>query len=262
MLRYILITISGLLTLSGLAQDTISFAGVKNITSLAIDAKGNKYISDNSLTLYKFDAQGKLITNVNIKSYGEITTIDCSNAFELYVFHQDQNIIVFYDNMLNQRGEIRLNDFYFNNVACVARSFDNNIWIVDLSQYKLLKINKKGEILAESPYLNNTLGNRLNPTKMWEENNDVYIVDTSNGIHQFDMYATFATTYFHPNIADACTIGNQLIIKQGEQLFKYNKLLRNPVLLKTKVPLQSPILCDKTYLYTIWGKRVLKQSLQ
>lgn len=258
MLRYILITISFLAANCGLAQDTMVLAGVKNITSLAIDAKGNYFVSDNTLTLYKYDPAGKPITNVNIKSYGEITSIDCSNAFEIYVFHQDQNIIVFYDNLLNQRGEIRLNDFYFNNVACVARSFDNNIWVVDLSQYKLLKINKKGEILAESPYLNNILGNDFYPTKMWEENNDVYLVDTSSGIHQFDMYATFATTYYHPKIYNAVGLGTRFIINEGNRLVTYTKLLRNPVPLKLSIPNNRIMVYHQSNLYSALGNSLFK----
>ncbi|MDB4162136.1 hypothetical protein N9772_07200 [Bacteroidia bacterium] len=261
MSHYILITISILASTLSLAQDTLSFPAVKNITAFAIDAKGNQYVSDNSLTLYKFDAAGKRITNVNIKSYGDITSIDCTNPFELYVYYQDQNIIVFYDNMLNQRGELRLNDLYFNNVACIARSFDNNIWLVDLSRYKLLKINKKGEELAESPFLNNILGHTFHPTRLWEENNNVYIVDTSNGIHQFDMYATFATTYFHPGITDAFSLGDRFVLKQGSRLFAYHKLLRNPVELKVAVPSAGILTYNKTYVYNSVGSLLIKQLL-
>ena len=86
MLHYILITISILTSVVTFAQDTLSFPEVNTITSFAMDAKGNQYISDNSLTLYKFDAAGKRVTNVNIKAYGDITSIDCSNPFELYVY--------------------------------------------------------------------------------------------------------------------------------------------------------------------------------
>ena len=262
MLHYILITTSILTSVVTFAQDTLSFPEVNTITSFAMDAKGNQYISDNSLTLYKFDAAGKRVTNVNIKAYGDITSIDCSNPFELYVYYHDQNIIVFYDNMLNQRGEIRLNDLYYNNVSCVARSFDNNIWIVDLSQYKLLKINKKGEVLAESPFLNNILGQTFNPTKLWEENNNVYIVDTSNGIHQFDMYATFATTYFHPGITDAFSLGDRFVLKQGTHLLAYHKLLRNPVELNITVPSAGILTYSKAFVYNSVGSKLTKQLLR
>ncbi len=261
MLRCILIAISVFTLNFCQAQDTLQLASLQEISAFAIDAKGNYYIADNSLTLYKYDATGKRITNVNIKAYGNITSIDCSNAFELYVFHQDQNILVFYDNMLNVRGEIRLNDHYFNNVACVARSFDNQIWLVDLSQYKLLKINKNGEILAESPFLNNIFGNTFYPTKMWEENNDVYIVDTSNGIHQFDMYATFATTYYYPNITDALSLGTRFILKQDKQLLTYDRLLRNPVALNIVTSKNGSIVSHQNYLYSSLGSLLIRYSI-
>ena len=78
------------------SQDTLALKNLKNITCLSIDAKGNKYLSDDSYTLYKYNVNNKLITNVNNKSYGNITSIDCSNPFEIYVFYKDQNIIVFF----------------------------------------------------------------------------------------------------------------------------------------------------------------------
>lgn len=261
-LRYILIAISFWVAALAQGQDTLALPGIESITSFAIDAKGNYFVADNTLTLYKFDAEGKPITNVNIKSYGEITSIDCSNAFEIYVFHRDQNIIVFYDNMLNQRGEIWLNDYYFNNVSCMSRSFDNNIWIVDLSQYKLLKINKKGEVLAESPFLNNILGTSFYPTKMWEENNDVYVVDTSSGIHQFDMYATFATTYYHPHVSDAVSLGTRFIIKEDTRLLSYTKLIRNPVVLKQKVPSAGIMSHHQSYLYVSQHNKLIRMVIR
>ena len=165
-LRYILIIINIVVGFQLSAQDTLTLTDVKDVTSFELDLKGNIFVADQSLTLFKYSSEGKLLTNVSIKSYGPLTSIDCSNPFEIYTFHKDQNIIVFYDNMLNLRGELRLNDYFYNNVACVARSFDNQIWIMDLSQFKLIKINKKGEVLAESPYLNNVFGSDLNTFKV------------------------------------------------------------------------------------------------
>ena len=135
-LNYIIISLSILSSFKVKGQDTLTLNNLKNISCLSIDAKGNKYISDDLLTLYKYGPNNKLITNVNNKSYGNITSIDCSNPFEIYVFYKDQNILVFFDNMLNIRGEVRLNDFQMNNVTCVSRSYDNHIWLIDMSENK------------------------------------------------------------------------------------------------------------------------------
>ena len=188
---------------SGFAQDTIKIAGAKQITALAVDAKQNMFIADNAFSLYKTDATGKVITNVNTKVYGEISKIDCTNPFEIYTYHPSQNIVVFYDNMLNVRGELRLNDYYFNNISCIARSFDNGLWLFDLSEYRLLKINKAGEIVNSSNNLINVVGKQLKVFDIQELGNNVYLIDSTLGVLKFDLFATYATTYFIEGLRSA-----------------------------------------------------------
>jgi len=237
MLRYILITISCILVVRASAQDTILLQNINTIVGMSIDTKGNIFVADNNFTLYKYDTKGKPVTNVNIKSYGEITSIDCTNPFEIYVFHKDQNIIVFYDNMLNVRGELRLNDYFLSNVSCVARSYDNNIWVVDLSQYKLLKINKAGEVISESAYLNSILSTKLNIYTLWEYNNEVYLADSLVGVHVFDMYATYSNTHYTPNNKAAIGVNGRMYLSIGGKLHLYNTLIRD--LIKTELSLPN-----------------------
>ena len=257
MLRYILILSLGLLAMQSLGQDTLALAGVKDISVFNVDAKGNIFVADKEHTLYKYDANGKLLMNVNIKAYGEIYSIDCSNPFEIYVFHKEQNIVVFYDNMLNIRGSIHLNDYYFN-TACVARSFDNNIWILDLTQFKLLKINKQGDILAESPYLNNTLTQSLQVYKVWEHNNDVYLADSNAGIFTFDMYATFRNSYYIENLENACHIKSEMALIKNGQIQRYNELLLIPVPLKVRVENPTTFEYQAGRLYYALGSSIVR----
>lgn len=259
MLRYTLITISCILIGRASAQDTIVLQHINTIVCMSIDSKGNIFAADNNFTLYKYDTKGNPITNVNIKSYGEITSIDCTNPFEIYVFHKDQNIIVFYDNMLNVRGELRLNDYFLNNVSCVARSYDNNIWVVDLSQYKLLKINKIGEVIAESAYLNSTLSSELNIYSLWEFNNEVYLADSLIGVHIFDMYATYSTTHYTPKNKAAVGKNGRMYLSIAGKLHLYNTLARD--LIKTELSLPdytSFSLYNKALYYYSKNKVILK----
>jgi len=255
--RYILILLSSLWLHKAQAQDTLAIANVQQITCMSIDAKGNYFIADNQNSLLKYNAAGELITNVNIKSYGVISHIDCSNPFELYVFYQEQNIIVFYDNMLNLRGEIRLNDHYFNNVSCIARSFDNNIWLIDLSEYKLLKIDKKGKILLETPYLNNILGSEIAPYKIWEYKNKVLIADSLMGIHQLDMNGTYTTTYYFSGATSACSRNDALYVLRADSMFRYHIVLSEPVVLYPNMPIQSTIICHQNRLFTFQENKII-----
>jgi hypothetical protein len=187
----------------GIAQDTIPIRGVNQITALAVDAKQNMFIADDGFTLYKADANGEILTNVNTKIYGAITKIDCTNPFEIYTYHTDQNVVVFYDNMLNIRGQLRLNDHYFNNISCIARSFDNGIWLFDLSEFRLLKIDKAGQIVNSSNNLINVTGKQLKVFDIQELGNNVYLVDSALGVLKFDFFATYSTTYYIEGLQSA-----------------------------------------------------------
>ena len=256
-LRYILIIINIVVGVQLSAQDTLTLTDVKDVTSFEMDLKGNIFVADQSLTLFKYSSEGKLLTNVSIKSYGPLTSIDCSNPFEIYTFHKDQNIIVFYDNMLNLRGELRLNDYFYNNVSCIARSFDNQIWVMDLSQFKLIKINKKGEVLAESPYLNNVLGNDLNTFKIWEFGNMVYVADSLVGIYEFDMYATYNTTYYLSGISEAESYPGGFYLSFKNSLMLYPMLSRNSIDLFVKLPVNTFFSSANRKLYYLSQNKII-----
>ncbi len=247
--RYILTTISLAVVLALAAQDTLPLAGVGTISCFDIDVKGNIWVADDSYTLYKYSPSGKQITNVNIKSYGKITSIDCSNPFEIYVFCKDVGIIVFYDNMLNLKGEVRLGNHYLSNTICITRSYDNHIWLLDMSEYKLLKINKKGEIMAESFSLNNMLGEALHPYKIWEENNNVYIADSLVGIHQFDIYATYTSTHHFKNNSAVAMGESNLFFNQNKKLVRYHMMMRMPLETSLVLPANTSFVVVQNKLY-------------
>lgn len=248
-LAYILIIFNLLSSYFSWGQNKLVLQDLNHISCMNVDASGNFWVSDDAFTLYKFDSKGKLITNVNIKTYGTITSIDCANPFEIYVFHQDQNIIVFYDNMLNMRGEIRLNDYLFNNVSCVARSYDNHIWMMDLSEYKLLKINKSGKILVESIYLNTVSSHAIHPSKIWEEQNHVYVLDTSVGIYAFDIFSTYQTTFPIAHSYSATSIQDYFYINQQGKLISYHQTLRNPVPMHITLTSDASLIRHNNTLY-------------
>jgi len=65
--RYILI-LSFLANSTVLRADTLTLSEAKSINLFTVDAKGNIYVADDEHTLHKYDAQGRLVTSVNIKT--------------------------------------------------------------------------------------------------------------------------------------------------------------------------------------------------
>ena len=240
------------------ASDTLKISGVKQITALAVDAKQNFFVADNAFTLYKTDAQGKIITNVNTKTYGAITKIDCTNPFEIYTYHADQNIIVFYDNMLNVRGKIRLNDFYFNNISCIARSFDNGIWLFDFSEYRLLKINKAGEIVNSSYNLINVLGKQLKVFDIQEFGNNVYLIDSTIGVLRFDLFATYATTYYIEGLQSAAITNSGFWATTNNTTLEYDFLNRGYDIVEILLNQGGVAAYQNNTLYTFFESSVVR----
>jgi hypothetical protein len=103
------------------------------------DRLGNIYAISKTNQLYKYSPDGKLLSTLNYKYLGNISFVDATNPLEIYVFYKELNLVVFLDNNLAYRGEIRLTDFNIGQAAAIARSFDNGIWIFDLADMQLKK---------------------------------------------------------------------------------------------------------------------------
>ena len=218
------------------AQDTLTLPYVNEISAMSVDAKGNIFLADKSKTLYKIDSNGTVLTNVSTKVFGEIDKIDCTNPFEIYTYHKDQNIVAFYDNMLNLRGSIRLNSLFMNNIGAISRSYDNGIWIYDLSEYKLIKINKLGEILNSSYNLVNVLDDEIKVCDIQELGNNVFLVDSTRGILQFDLFGTYDKTFYLSGIQSALINEQGFIATLKNETIEYYFLSRDYDIIELMLP--------------------------
>src|SRR6478672_5274711 len=107
------------------AFDTIH---VQKNSKFTTDNLGNIFVISPTNDIEKYDKNGLKTATANFKVLGNITSIDASNPFEIYVFYRDQNKILYLDNLLNLRGETDLESIGVSQCAAVARSFDNQIW--------------------------------------------------------------------------------------------------------------------------------------
>jgi hypothetical protein len=169
-------------------EDTVSIPNGSRMTS---DYLQNLYIITPTNDIIKYDKTGKKLATANYKVLGNIGSIDASNPFELYVFYRDQNQVLFLDNLLNMRGSCNLETINVSQVACLGRSFDNQIWLFDLADLKLKKFSKELKLLLESASFNSLpIGNNINPSQLIDNNNQVYILNNLD-ILEFDIFANY-----------------------------------------------------------------------
>lgn len=190
----------------------------KNIQT---DRLGNMYVISKTNQLYKYSSDGKLLSTLNYKYLGNITHVDATNPLEIYVFYKELNLVVFLDNNLAYRGEIKLADVNIGQAAAIARSFDNGLWVYDLADLQLKKMNKDGTNTQASGNVRQYISNNSTITYLYDNDERVFVNDSTNGVMVFDVFCTYIKTLPIKGCTKLTVINDELFYYQANQLKKY-----------------------------------------
>lgn len=208
-------------------QPTIdsSFTFIKAIPidakQLQTDRLGNVYIISKTNQLYKYSQDGKLLSTLNYKYLGNITHIDATNPLEIYVFYKELNLVVFLDNNLAYRGEVKLTDMGIGQAAAIARSFDNGIWVFDLADLQLKRMDKDGGNMQASGNIRQYIQKQSAVLSLYDNDDRVFVNDTANGIVVFDVFATYVKTLPITGCNKVKVILDELFYEKQGKLFRY-----------------------------------------
>ena len=189
------------------------------------DKFGNVFVITPKNDIQKFDSKGKKISEANFKVLGDATLIDACNPMEIYVFFKDQNKLVYFDNMLNFRGETDLyKTLGTTNIQAVCRSYDNGFWFFDSDNFKLKKADKQGNLLSESINISNHIDTILNPQMLIDDGKNVYLKTNSNRLMVFDILGNYIKTHVFENFTTFQVRENKLVYSTFHEVFVYNPL--------------------------------------
>ncbi len=207
-------------------HQTTNFQLLKSITidakDIQTDRLGNLYVVTKTNQLYKYNANGELLCTLNYKYLGNINHIDATNPLEVYVFYKEQNEILFLDNNLAYRGEILLNDYSISQASAVARAFDNGIWLFDNADLQLKKLSKTGELLQQSGNVKQYVSGNISPTFIYDNNDRVFVNDSSNGILVFNVFGSYMKTIPIKGCVEFKMINDEVLYNRDGKLFQYN----------------------------------------
>jgi DNA-dependent RNA polymerase auxiliary subunit epsilon len=165
---------------------------VPNLHLVCTDNLGQVFTANTSNDLVKYDKEFKVLATANYKSLGPIRNVDVSNPFEIYVFFKEQNKVLYFDNLLNVKGQTDLEEGGYFLLNTVARSFDNKLWIFDLNDLKLKKIRKDLSVELSSGNVREFAKNEnFNPEYIAELNKQVVLFNKNSGLYLFDNFANF-----------------------------------------------------------------------
>lgn len=193
-----------------------------NVKCMHTDNLGNLYIVTKTNQLYKYSRNGKLLSTLNYNYIGNITQLDASNPMEIYLFYKELNKVVFLDNNLAFRGEINLNKANIIQASSIARSYDNNIWVFDLGDLQLKKVNKTNQVEQESGNIRQYINGSAAVNYMFDNNDRVFLVDSVNGILLFDVFASYIKTIPVKGVNEVKVLEKYLFYYANGKLNRYN----------------------------------------
>jgi hypothetical protein len=206
-------------------QTDTGFSLIKTIPieakDIQTDRLGNLYIVSKTNQLYKYGANGKLLSTLNYKYLGNITHVDATNPMEIYVFYKELNLVVFLDNNLAYRGEMKLGDYGIGQAAAICRSFDNGIWVFDLGDLQLKKMDKNGENLQTTGNIRQYATQPSAVLFLYDNNEKVFVNDSANGVLMFNIFGTYAKTLPIKGCTEIKVINDEVYYWQSFQLKKY-----------------------------------------
>ncbi len=187
-----------------------------------IDYQGNIYLV-NSSELQKLSSDYKLQHTYSNLMLGEISYLEVDRSTNLFLYFRDFNKIVFLDNTLSMKGSpIDIMDLGFSEANYACSSYNNSFWIYDPINQELIRFNQALEITDRTGNIENITNFIMFPQRIFERNNEVYLLDKSQGIFVFDRYGGYLRRLPFTNIQDIYINKLEFNILKNDSLYIFN----------------------------------------
>jgi hypothetical protein len=173
--------------------------------------------------LFKYNKFGSLLFTYSNKVLGQITIIDASNPLRLLLYYRDFGQIEFLDDALSLIGSaINLEEKLMGQSTLACASTNDEMWLYDPLDFRLVRINQKLKVSYESLNINQISGTNILPNLLIEYNNWVYLNNPATGILVFDVYGTYSKTIPIKGLQSFKFEDNQLFYFKDKKLISYD----------------------------------------
>ncbi len=224
--RYKLILIFCCIALQGIAQTDTTFRLLKilqgDIVHFTIDNLDNIYVLNSQNQVKKYNMNGDSVAIFNdIRKYGRASLIDVSNPLKVLLYYRDFATVVMLDRFLNPVNTVDLRKENIFQARAIAQSYDNKIWVYDEVENKLKKIGEDGKLIQETPDFRLLLDQMVNPVKISDENQYVYLYDSTKGVYVFDYFGSLKNVIQIRQWKNFKVAGNYIFGSVSDTLYRY-----------------------------------------
>ena len=206
--------------------------------------------------IFKLNPAGLPIMDYANPRLGTLGQVDASNPFSVVLFYPEFMSIVTLDRNMTETGQFNLFDLDILRTSAVGTASDNNLWVFDEVNSKLLKVGREGEIVTEGQNLFLLLDRPLRPDFLREHDQLVYINEPDIGILVFDVFGKYLKTIPLTGLDRFQFFGNRLFYRDAGdwQAFHLKTLLSKPLPLPLTVRKEAPLQWSVDKLYVLEPK--------
>ena len=223
------------------------------IENVFLDNLDQLHIVDNKGTLIRYTQDLEILYKYADNTLGSIQHVDVNNPLKTLVYHRDYGIISYLDNTLALIKKSNLQDWGYYDIATIASSNDGNIWLYDPAKNQILKINDAGVVKLSTNNLNDYRLEDLNPTKIVERDNKLFVYDAEFGIIIFDNLGQYLKLLPIKNVDTFQTDGKNIYVFQNQSIKVFTiRLLEESTIPLLKNTMAENVLISPRSIYYIY----------
>ena len=163
-----------------------------NVSSISIDQDGNVYTVSKRGTLTKWDLTGSPLLTFSPSKLGSVTLLEAWQGLRPFLFYRDFQEFILLDRFLTPASNYDFPSMDIGYVQLATLGIDNNLWVIDINDFSLKKI----DLLFKAIISNTSLEFLLKPDLhkinfMREYQNLLFINDETTGIMVFDNLGNY-----------------------------------------------------------------------
>jgi len=195
---------------------------IENVGSFDVDAIGNLFVEHNSI-LHKFNENLEEICSFEDKSLGIISYFEVEDPLNILIYYAEAEKIVFLDNNLApKRNTVDIADLGFPQATLTCSSYNNGFWIFDPISNQIIRYDNFLNQSQISGNISQIINETIQPIKLTESNEFVFLKDNEKGIIVFDKYGTFLKKIPMKKIIDFQLVDDNINMLISDTIFSFN----------------------------------------
>lgn len=225
-INFVSLWLRGKMIVYFLSLSTLTFSQSKKITSIEIasvqsayvDRPGDLYVLQKDNALKKFDIHGKLVGEQILNSP---TTFDPRDGARLFYYSQASQRFSFFSQ--ETRQEFSVEQHYAIDPILVCSSGDNQVWVLDRSDWSLKRINpSQSKVIVEALIDQKQFSKSPEFTFIREYQNFLFMIEKNSGILIFNSLGSQIKKIETTEIGYLNFLGEELYYKKDDRLLFYD----------------------------------------